>query len=1510
MNKFKYITFFVAGVWLSIQSFSQLPANLPYYREDVSLNYIRQWTPVAPISDAGVLTSSTELQRAQMTTQFLDGLGRPLQTVIKEGSLATGSPAGAKDVVSMVLYDHFGRQALKMLPYASSKSDGSFVGDPFTAQNSFMNSIFGTTQGEDNYYSQNNFEASPLSRVEEVFAPGKSWAGSASLPNEADRKSVKLKYWTNTAIDQVRKWRVTGNAGDWGSYISPGPYPANELYKNLTVDEHGKQVVEFKDKDGKVIMKKVQLTATADDGSGRDHTGWLSTYYIYDDLDRLRCVIQPEGVKRLAENSWDLSYSGGILLSEQSFRYEYDAKGRMTMKKVPGAAPVYLIYDQRDRLVFVQDGNLRSTNQWIVSLYDALNRPILTGKITYSGSLANLQSSVNLQTTSSGNSTPGLPLDKILSHNNASGTEQALRSIEMINGFETTAGGAFMAEITTGVGGVDGETTIVSGSEVNLNPIPSGVEVYVLTKTFFDDYDWLGQENAPFTASRDNAHDTYFEATTPTYPYPQPNTQSTNVTGLVTGTKVRVLNTDQFLYAVSYYDEKKRLIQSKATNITGATDVNTTQYSWGGLPLVMVQRQSKAGNAAQTTEVITKLHYDDLGRVINTQKRQRNTMVDNNALSAYKTIASHVYDELGQLKKKTLAPDYNAGAGLENLNHDYNIRGWALGTNREFAKNDNQTQHYFGYELGYDKTAIDLADNTSISGFNKSFFNGNISGVIWKSTSDNVRRKYDFDYDAANRLLKADYVEYSIGNWNNTTDFKVLMGNGTDPFSAYDYNGNIKQMQQWGRIVGSSTQIDKLSYTYAEDGKSNRLIKVQDEIAADYKLGDFKDGDSGSGSDYTYDENGNLTSDLNKAISSITYNHLNLPSVITVTGKGTISYTYDALGKKIKKETVDNTGSSPKITTTLYADGIVYENDALQFIGHEEGRIRLKNPDNSFQYDYMLKDHLGNVRMVLTEEQKTDMYPAATLEEATIASEEVHYGNLANTQQPHPAWFSDPLYPESVKAARLKNESGSQKIGPDMLLKVMAGDKYNIRVASGWSSGSTPQNSSGNVLSSLLQHLSNGVAGLSGGKAATASLTGGAGDLTSPLNTFLGTQTNTGNAPKAYVNWILLDEQFQVVSGGSDFRQVGASGTTTIHTIDNIPVTKSGYLYIYTSNESTNIDVFFDNLQVTHVRGRLLEESHYYPFGLTMAGISSKALAFGNPGNKYKYNGYEESDDFELGLNESFYRLHDPQIGRFLQIDPKPMIDLSPYAAMGNNPVLKYDPLGDIFKVGNSEGTNADVFSIVDSRYRDLINIKDGTVTVDYEAAKSNFTNKKGKFNEKAYNKFIAGAKSDVGLSLISDMAADTKTYFYDAGWNAPVQLKEGEDGEWKLSAIDYSKDKGSTVMSADQPSPGQNLSTTIRGDEPVWRDNKIFTKPVEGYDGYVVMPPGIPYLKKSKENGVVDFTGNRPSLIFHELKENYLRTNGNGMSYSEAHQKAITAEGTKFGSISPGSALMFRYGN
>ncbi|WP_084489961.1 DUF6443 domain-containing protein [Niabella ginsenosidivorans] len=960
---------------------AQKPTNLPTYTSSTPVNYIRTWTATAPVTTPEALMQGGLLQ-SKMTTQYFDGLGRPLQTVVKKGAMVTTTTASvgtdtvnAKDLVTPVLYDEYGREQYKYAPYAAPSSNGSFKTDPFTEHQAFMTSKYGTPQGEDYFYSQTVFEASPLNRVMEQFAPGKSWAGSYGATTEATRHSIKSKYWINTARDSVRIWEVTdGTPGTGASsvpatltvsqahqpatteyvasqsitfapgfsapsgsnfraYISntggaPGAiitstyastrvYDAGQLYKNVTVDEQGRQVIEFKDKEGQLVLKKVQLESTTlDDGQGKGHWGWVCTYYIYDDLGNLRCVIQPEGVKTMNDaKNWTLTPT---LLKEQCFRYEYDGRNRMRVKQVPGASEVVMVYDVRDRLVMTQDGNLRKDSIWNYTQYDGLNRPVRTGLVIAANN-PNSHWAAAMAFNSDDNAAIQYPTTTLLNNGNAS----------------------------------------------------------ILTETFYDDYNWVSA--APYStelsgklASTFTAADTagnLLPVSNTVWPYAQKPAADSRTKGMVTGSRVKVLNSTVYTYTLTLYDDKGRPVQVKSLNHTGGVDVMTTQYSWSGQPLTVISRQSKGGTGSTSLLTVSRNTYDALGRVVKTTRQVKK---DAGALSTEKILAVNKYDELGQLVSKTLgATDATGSAGVEKQTYEYNIRGWLLGMNRGYVNSATAAStNFFGYELNYDK-APSFGTGTG-SGLQ---YNGNIAGMSWRGQNNSAPiRRYSFSYDNTNRLLKADFGQYSGSAFVKTAvDFTSQMGDGSTAASAYDYNGNIKGMSQKGMYNNGIINMDNLVYSYLPG--SNRLAKVTETgvNTKTYGLGDFNDGTNGTTDDYAYDGNGNLTKDENKSISAITYNILNLPEQITVTGKGMISYQYDAAGNKLQKKVTE--GSATK--TTDYLGGMIFENNVLQHIAMEEGRIRPNG--TGFVYDYFLKDHLGNVRAMVQEDktllEETHYYP-------------------------------------------------------------------------------------------------------------------------------------------------------------------------------------------------------------------------------------------------------------------------------------------------------------------------------------------------------------------------------------------------------------------------------------------------------------------------------------------------------------------------------------------------------
>lgn len=913
---------------VTVKSFAQAPSNLPVYSSTTPVNYVRTWTATAPITSSAGLVNGNLLQTKEVTL-YVDGLGRPLQTVLKKGSLittdasnASGSDtAGVVDLVTPVLYDAFGREAYKFLPFAanttggnSSVSDGLFKTNPHAQQSGFMTNYY-TGQGNDGQYaySQTIFESSPGNRPLEQFAPGESWAGSATQSSEASRRSTKLKYWVNTSVDDVKIWNVTDGVLGLpitSSYAVAGSYNQGELHKTVTIDEQGNQVIEFKDKRDQVILKKVQLTA-ADGGSGSGYSGWICTYYIYDNLGNLRCVIQPEGVQALSLNGWNLTTT---ILSEQCFRYEYDGRNRMVVRKLPGSAEVLMVYDVRNRLVMTQDGNLRNASGggiWSYTLYDQLNRAIQTGLIQ--------------------------PVA------NDPGTHWA--------------------------GAMASTGNINANIQYPNNGMLSAATI--LTETFYDTYDWVNRPAYSGTISDptafkafDNLHNTYlYAASNSTFPYAQQPAKDDRTRGMITGTRVKVLNdpNNRYIYSLTLYDEKGRTVQVKSINYTAGKDITTTQYSWSGLPLIVVSRQEKADAGTTPVTTITKYTYDALGRATQTTQ---NTIDHNSSVqSGEKILAQNQYDALGKLKTKKLG--INSGTPVETQHYDYNIRGWLLGVNRGYVSGHTST-HNFGFDLAYDRQS-NLSGTASYA---RALYNGNVAGMTWRGKINAAElRRYDYEYDAVNRLLRGDFTDFTTSG--NNTAYDIKMGDGLTPSTAYDLNGNILKMWQRGLVNGGMQVIDDLTYNY-QNG-SNKLAKVTDGASPTTGLGDFNNG-SNTDDDYDYDVNGNLLKDQNKEITSISYNILNLPQQIVVSNKGTISYQYDATGTKLSK-TVDETGVGQ--TITQYLGGAVFVNGVLQQVGSWEGRVRLEL--GSWKYDYFLKDHLANIRMVLSDNgtvlEETHYYP-------------------------------------------------------------------------------------------------------------------------------------------------------------------------------------------------------------------------------------------------------------------------------------------------------------------------------------------------------------------------------------------------------------------------------------------------------------------------------------------------------------------------------------------------------
>ena len=402
-----------------------------------------------------------------------------------------------------------------------------------------------------------------------------------------------------------------------------------------------------------------------------------------------------------------------------------------------------------------------------------------------------------------------------------------------------------------------------------------------------------------------------------------PDDASGNGKGALTASVATVLGSSNKIYTAYYYDIKGRVVKTVQSNPLGGYDVAATVYTFTNKPATVTHTHTASGKTTRT-EVYT-YSYDHADRLLKVEHTLGGTKI---------TLADYAYDNLGRLQSKSLH-----GSATNKLTYAYNVRGWLTGiSGSKFTQN-----LYYNTGTGTAK------------------YNGSISSMTWKAGNESTIRGYKFTYDGLSRLMNATYGE-TAGINTNTNRF-------SENVTAYDKNGNIKTLQRYGQTAASSYGlIDNLTFTLA----GNQLSRVDDAAAASAYNGgfEFKDGVK-QANEYTYDSNGNLTKDLNKGISTITYNVLNLPNMVTFSDGSTIAYTYGADGTKLK--TVHKTGSTT--TTTDYCGNVVYENGVQKLLLTDEGYVTLSDG----KYHYYLKDHQGNNRVVInqsgTVEEANHYYP-------------------------------------------------------------------------------------------------------------------------------------------------------------------------------------------------------------------------------------------------------------------------------------------------------------------------------------------------------------------------------------------------------------------------------------------------------------------------------------------------------------------------------------------------------
>ncbi|MEW7279664.1 DUF6443 domain-containing protein [Aquimarina sp. 2201CG1-2-11] len=789
------------------------------------------------------------------TVSYHDGLGRAQQQI---GIKASPSQ---KDIVTH--FDLRGRTDKEYLPFERANTLGDYKPVNITNDiNSYYKATYpedftGITTAQVNAYSQRILEVSPLGRTLEQGAPGNAWLAD---PDSDQDHTIKFGWDTNTDTEavyfKVSFPTVNGIQNtESPTLVQEGHYKANQLSVTTTKDENWQP--------------------------GQTHVNDHTTKEYTDKQGR---VILKRTYNNSSTSSGGGAEGGGgahdtyyvydifgnltfvippkvditngvsdTELVELCYQYRYDDQNRLVEKKIPGKGWEFIVYNKLNQPVMTQDANQRVNKEWLFTKYDVFGRVVYKGKIIDNRSRNAIQNEINAFT------------DRLwVSRGNAA-----------------NIGGTTMYYTNDGYPSV-------------------GTTGEVLAITYYDDYDFLANEGTLFN----NPNTSYGVAV------------SNRTKSLSTGTKTKILGTNDWITAVNYFDKKARPIYAVSDNTyLQIKNIVETKFDFVGKVKETKTTHIKGNNAAIVT--VDTFTYDHMGR------STKHTQTIN---GQEEIIAENTYDALGLLTSKTV------GGGLQNIKYHYNVRGWLKGINDV----TNLGNDLFAYHLGYNVTTHQATPQ----------YTYNIAEIDWKTASDNIQRWYAYEYNGFEQPLSvlSNDGNYSVSN------------------ITYDTMGNILSLTRNGwQNTSDYMNLDVLTYAY---DNGNKLLSVTDTGNKTYG---FKDR-SFTGNDYDYDSNGNLVEDKNKGITNVSYNHFNLPTKIDVTNpehEGNVQYIYNAKGIKLKKTAVDK----GNFTTIEYNGNFVYENGSLKSITHPEGYIEQED-NGTFTYVYEHRDIWQNTRITYADDNK------------------------------------------------------------------------------------------------------------------------------------------------------------------------------------------------------------------------------------------------------------------------------------------------------------------------------------------------------------------------------------------------------------------------------------------------------------------------------------------------------------------------------------------------------------